>query len=69
MTKSQDIFFSLGSKDNSIIEWKVDFINDYNDFSKPFKEENNSALSNLEIVSKVAQLKDDILVRELSYSY
>ncbi|KAL4455920.1 hypothetical protein ABPG73_008674 [Tetrahymena malaccensis] len=69
MTKSQDLFFSLGSKDNSIIEWKVDFINDYNDFSKPFKEDNNSALSNLEIVSKVAQLKDDILVRELSYSY
>jgi len=54
MTKSQDLFFSLGSKDNSIIEWKVDFINDYNDFSKPFKEDSNNALSNLEIVTKVA---------------
>lgn len=41
MTKSQDIFFSLGSQDNTIIEWQVDFINDYNDFSKPFQEEKN----------------------------
>ncbi|EGR29518.1 PH domain protein [Ichthyophthirius multifiliis] len=69
MTKSQDIFFSLGSQDNTIIEWQVDFINDYNDFSKPFQEEKNFLPSSQLTENKVAQIKDDVLIRELAYSY
>jgi WD40 repeat protein len=37
MSVSQDIFLSVGEKDNTVIEWKVDFINDFNNFSKPFQ--------------------------------
>jgi hypothetical protein len=37
MAKSQDHFFSVGSRDNTVIEWSVDFINDFNNFAKPFQ--------------------------------
>jgi len=36
MSKFQDLFYSLGLSDNTIIEWSIDFLNDFNDFSKPF---------------------------------
>lgn len=38
MAKSQDMFYSVGASDNTLIEWKVDFINDDGDFSKPFTD-------------------------------
>ena len=42
ITKSQDRFFTTGSTDNTLIEWKVEFINDVTDFSKPFGDNQNS---------------------------
>lgn len=44
MSKMQDLFFSVGALDNTVIEWRVEFINDYNDFSKPFQEEKGLVL-------------------------
>jgi hypothetical protein len=35
MTKSQDMFYSVGENDCTLIEWKIEFINDITDFSKP----------------------------------
>ena len=45
MSKMQDMFFSIGLKDNTVIEWKVDFINDFDNFAKPFKEDTNIGLN------------------------
>lgn len=28
ITKNQDLFYSLGLNDNTLIEWKVDFVTD-----------------------------------------
>lgn len=36
MTKSQDVFYTVGQSDGTLIEWKIDCINDATDFSKPF---------------------------------
>ena len=34
MTKSQDVFYSVGLNDNTLIEWKIEFINDIIDVQK-----------------------------------
>ena len=39
MSKSQEVFYSVGATDNTLIEWRVEFINDAGDFSRPFGEE------------------------------
>ena len=57
----------MGLLDNTTIEWKVDFINDFNDFSRPFYPVQN--FSTHTSGEKAIALKDDVLIRELAYSY
>ncbi|KRX11109.1 WD40-repeat-containing domain [Pseudocohnilembus persalinus] len=53
MSQSQDVFFTLGQKDQTIIEWQVDFINDFNDFSKPFPSSQNMMLAQQSLEKQV----------------
>ena len=66
MKNTQDYFYSDGLHDNTIIEWKVDFINDFNDFSMPFFSLSMNQLLNAN-QDKQFQLKDEALIRELDY--
>ncbi|CAD8183513.1 unnamed protein product [Paramecium pentaurelia] len=77
MTKSQDVFYTVGTNDNTLIEWKIDFINDLADFSKPFQQDdklqiNKPGLNNFSMASNKQdfnQTIDEIFKREKDYCF
>ncbi|KAL4497254.1 hypothetical protein ABPG72_011189 [Tetrahymena utriculariae] len=69
MAKTQDFFFSLGSTDNTLIEWKIDF-------SQEFEQKNVFGnMDNMKVqlfdtnIQQLNGLLDENLVREIVYSY
>jgi hypothetical protein len=62
----------MGLNDQTLIEWKIDFINNINDFSKPFNKLVEDKNLNPIIQNQVEpnkQLLDDTLWREQQYCH
>ena len=71
MTKAQDLFYSLGMTDNTLIEWKIDYVMDCEEESKAEEKiSNKNKKKNVNTdINEQLMMYDECLYRELNYSY
>jgi hypothetical protein len=74
------MFYSVGERDNTLVEWRIELINDSGDFSRPFGESDvpnilekpNIGISkfSMSIQSNIQSIPvDEIFKREKDYCY
>ncbi|EGR31153.1 hypothetical protein IMG5_116830 [Ichthyophthirius multifiliis] len=72
MCKTQDSFFSLGSTDNTVIEWKIEFNQEYEQQKQLNINLQNEKTQKVTLfdtnLSKITGILEESLIRELVYS-